>query len=235
MQLHINPWLQLCGPLFSYATHFCQNIEKLGADLAFFEKVYAQFCRFKHQTQESGCKAEHAQLASYALAALIDEKVMQANVPISQSWVERSLQLSLFGTHNAGEIFYEKIKRMQQDLPEYWQILEVYYNCLELGFAGKYRLHDKSLLLQVKRQLRLSLEPYAPSVCPELSLDAVPQTSGLEKVVVYIPLWVIVSVTVCILLFIYLGFSLAMDRQADKSKNFMRKLVESSYADSSRS
>lgn len=87
-----------------------------------------------------GFQAEAVQLAVFAMAAFLDESVLNSRNPVFADWPRLPLQEELFGGHMAGETFFQGIQRLLQrpDSMETADVLEVYLLCLLLGYRGRY-------------------------------------------------------------------------------------------------
>jgi type VI secretion system protein ImpK len=83
---------------------------------------------------------ETVDLATFAVAAFLDESVLNSNNPVFSDWPRLPLQEELFGDHMAGETFFQNIKAVlpRPDSNEIADLLEVYLLCLLLGYRGRY-------------------------------------------------------------------------------------------------
>jgi type VI secretion system protein ImpK len=117
---------------------------------------------FRHHTREAlktaaqqamaqGYTAEDTKLATFAAVAFLDESVLNSQNPIFADWVRKPLQEELFGTHLAGEVFFQNLQQLlgRQDSQDLADILEVHYLCLVLGFGGRYSAGNRGELTQV--------------------------------------------------------------------------------------
>lgn len=99
-------------------------------------------------TQNAKARAytdEDIQLAVFAIAAFLDESILNLRKPVFQEWVRKPLQEELFGRHVAGETFFENLQHLlgRRDSQELADVLEVYYLCVLLGYLGKYSIASK--------------------------------------------------------------------------------------------
>jgi type VI secretion system protein ImpK len=79
-------------------------------------------------------------MATFAVVGFLDESVLSAQNPMFSGWPRKTLQEELFGTHMAGEIFFQNLQSLlgRSDSPELADLLEVHYLCLLLGYRGRY-------------------------------------------------------------------------------------------------
>jgi type VI secretion system protein ImpK len=88
---------------------------------------------------------EDINLGIFALAAFLDESILNLRKPVFHEWVRKPLQEELFGRHMAGELFFENLQKLlgRRDSEELADLLEVYYLCVLLGYLGKYSIASK--------------------------------------------------------------------------------------------
>jgi type VI secretion system protein ImpK len=83
---------------------------------------------------------EDIKMATFAVVGFLDESVLSAQNPLFAAWPRKTLQEELFGTHMAGEIFFQNLQSLlgRSDSPDLADLLEVHYLCLLLGYRGRY-------------------------------------------------------------------------------------------------
>ena len=114
---------------------------------------------FRHQIREAlkaadvegrkrGYAAEEIQLATFAMVAFLDESILNLRNPVFADWPRQPMQEELFGHHVAGEVFFQNVQKLlgQTDSQVLADVLEVYYLCLLLGFAGRYSVGGRGEL-----------------------------------------------------------------------------------------
>jgi type VI secretion system protein ImpK len=101
-----------------------------------------------------GYPQEDVELATFAVIAFLDESILNLRSPVFADWPKQPLQEQRYGHHIAGEIFFKNLANLlgRNDTHDLADILEVYYLCLLLGFAGKYSLGGKGDLYAVQQQ-----------------------------------------------------------------------------------
>jgi len=154
---------------------------------------------FRHHTSEAlktatnqalaaGYPAEDVRFATFASVAFLDESVLNSQNPIFTDWLRKPLQEELFGTHIAGEVFFQNLQQIlgRVDSADLADLLEVHYLCLVLGFGGRYSAGNRGELGQIMNmtaeKIRRIRGPFA-GLCPGWTL---PQ----EAVVVRADPWV---------------------------------------------
>jgi type VI secretion system protein ImpK len=96
----------------------------------------------EQQALAKGYRQEEIRLATFAVVAFLDESVLTYRSVISADWQREPLGQEFFGSHLAGELFFQGLDRLlkSQDSPHVADALEVYLLCLLLGYRGKYGL-----------------------------------------------------------------------------------------------
>jgi type VI secretion system protein ImpK len=97
------------------------------------------------EARKRGYNGEDIQLAIFAIVAFLDESILNLRNPVFADWPRRPLQEEMFGHHIAGEIFFQNLQKImtRDESQETADLLEVYYLCLLLGFAGRYSMHGR--------------------------------------------------------------------------------------------
>jgi type VI secretion system protein ImpK len=109
-----------------------------------------------NQALAAGYNADDARYATFAAVAFLDESVLNSQTPIFADWLRKPLQEELFGTHIAGEVFFQNLQQLvgRSDSHDLADLLEVHYLCLLLGFCGKYRAGNRGELDQMMNMTR---------------------------------------------------------------------------------
>jgi len=88
----------------------------------------------------AGYSTDDIKMATFAVVGFLDESVLSAQNPLFAGWPRKTLQEELFGTHMAGEIFFQNLQALltRDDSADLADLLEVHYLCLLLGYRGRY-------------------------------------------------------------------------------------------------
>ena len=91
----------------------------------------------------------------YALCALLDESVLNRGTTDDGYliWRRDPLQAHFFGTLNAGEELWERIRNLLKESAPNTAVLTCMYRTLQLGFVGQYRAQDDERREDVVRAL----------------------------------------------------------------------------------
>jgi type VI secretion system protein ImpK len=104
--------------------------------------------------RKRGYTADDIELAVFAVVAFLDESILNLRSPIFSDWPRQPMQEERYGHHIAGEIFFQNLQKLmgRTDSHELADLLEVYYLCLLLGFAGRYSMGGRGDLRAIIMQ-----------------------------------------------------------------------------------
>ena len=158
------------------------------------------------QAMQAGYPADDVKYTAFACVAFLDESVLNSQNPIFADWLRKPLQEEMFGTHVAGETFFQNLQVLlgRQDSHDLADILEVHYLCMLLGFSGRYSA-SRGELTQVLhmtaekiRRIRGNQGPLSPAW--NLPNDKVP--SGKDPLVRKLTILAVACASLMVLLFI---------------------------------
>jgi type VI secretion system protein ImpK len=88
----------------------------------------------------AGYSSEDIRMATLAVVGFLDESILNSRNPLFADWPRKPLQEELFGTHMAGEVFFQNLEQLmgRNDSEDLADVLEVHYLCLLLGYTGRY-------------------------------------------------------------------------------------------------
>lgn len=211
----MNSLLELCNPLLQLTAIF--NLDDRGAELSedYGAQIKTTLDNLEKEAFAKQIPTFEIQQVKYALAAFIDETILNSAWPKRTTWMGNPLQLQYFGEHSAGEGFFKRLSELRQAGSQYIDVLEVYYLCLQLGFEGMYRVQGLEKLLALQVDLRSQIEMARGVIDPRLAVNGLPQQKIALKVGRKLPFWVIASITGVLVFVIYLGYSLAINHKAN--------------------
>lgn len=120
--------------------------------------LVSYFKDFERTCLSYGKSAEDVELARYALAAFIDETVINSDNNCRENWIAEPLQTQFFNDNLAGENFFKRLEALLPELRKHLEAAEVYYFCLALGFQGRYRISGGEVLPNVVKNLLKRIE-----------------------------------------------------------------------------
>lgn len=121
--------------------------------------LYRRACRLVQEAKAALTEAGYSDISCdhmvYALCALLDESVMNRGTTDDGylTWRRDPLQAHFFGTLNAGEELWERIRDLLKETAPNAAVLTCMYRTLQLGFVGQYRAEDDERREDVVRAL----------------------------------------------------------------------------------
>ena len=93
--------------------------------------------------------------AQYVMAAFADDIFIHLDWEGKRAWTSNLLETTLFQSHVAGELFFDKLDRLLRDRdPADRSLGAIYLSALSLGFRGKYHgLNDHGKLRRYRNEL----------------------------------------------------------------------------------
>lgn len=216
-KMYFNKLVECSSVIFNLSGAFREKDHGAKLSNDYREQIIQAFDQLERDVFEQQLPLPLMQQVKYALAAFLDELILSSAWPGRMSWMGEPLQLKYFGEHLAGEGFFKRLNELRQHPAQNIDALEVYYLCLQFGFEGIYRMRGLEQLFALQVDLRSQIASVRGSIDPKLSPAALPQQSTVAKVGARFPYWVIGSVLLFLMFFIFLGFTIAIDHQANKA------------------
>ncbi|MGR5930890.1 type VI secretion system protein TssL, short form [Enterobacter asburiae] len=123
------------------------------------EGLYRRACRLVQEVKAALTEAGYSDISRdhmmYTLCALLDESVMNRGTTDDGylTWRRDPLQAHFFGTLNAGEELWERIRSLLKETAPDTAVLTCMYRTLQLGFVGQYRAQDDERREDIVRAL----------------------------------------------------------------------------------
>ena len=201
--------LSLVGQLQGTTTH--PDIDTLRAH------VEQEVKGFEKAARAGGADTETISTARYVLCTLIDETVLGTPWGNESIWSEQTLLAKFHREAWGGEKFFTILDYLLREPAGHIDLLELMYLCLAMGFEGKYRVQE-----QGSRKLESTQENLYYTIREirgDFERDLSPNWRGLEDrrnpLVRYVPLWVLGAVLGCLLVAIFIGFRVGLNRTTD--------------------
>jgi type VI secretion system protein ImpK len=197
----LNPLVHAASPLL-LLTGQLRTATSASTDVTGFRRhALEEVRRFEDQARESGIRNEIVLAARYALCAGLDEAVLSTPWGSQSEWAQHPLLVALHREAWGGEKFFEMLDRISVDPERHIDLMELQYLVLALGFTGKYQMLDRGheQLTDLQRELYRKIRSVRGPATADLSL----QWRGLEdrrnRLIRYVPWWVIGAAAVAIL------------------------------------
>lgn len=192
------------------------------------ENVYQELHGFAKAGRESGVQPEILRASHYAVAATIDDVVMNTPWGAHSGWNKRTMVSAFHGDVEGGERFYAYLERMTQAPSVNRPALQIMYDCMSLGFLGRYRLrargpaeHD-----QVREKVWQILRNLAGPMERELSPDwrGVDAPAKLDHR--RIPAWLVAAIAALVAFLVFGGLLIALSVRADATNGPFSRLLK---------
>lgn len=144
-------------PLFVYVLDLLDRISR--SDPVSAEEEHSQILTLIDQAEANLGVSPEWLLAKYALVSWIDEMLVDTPWTGREWWSNNVLEVELFHTRLCNEQFY--VKAQDASSLRDRDPLEVFYNCVVLGFRGLYRDPELARVLTRAHRLPPDLETWA--------------------------------------------------------------------------
>ena len=144
-------------PLFTYVLDLLGSISR-GESFA-AEEARLQILSIIDRAEAMVGVSDEWKLAKYALVSWIDEMLVDTPWDGREWWSNNVLEVELFQSRVCNEQFY--VKAQQASSLRDRDALEVFYDCVVLGFRGLYRDAELARVLTPAHKLPADLETWA--------------------------------------------------------------------------
>jgi type VI secretion system protein ImpK len=219
--------MDLVNQITSECFNAITRLRELDSQVSSPEMVYDRLTGFidamREKARELGMVQRDADDIAYAIAALLDEVAIDQGEPLRGFWMSRSLQLHFFQENLAGEGFFQKLQELRRDTRR-GDVLRVYYQCLLLGFQGRYGIRGGEIeLLRLIDQLRPEVEKHI-EVPDNLSPNGEPPDEPLVRASKRNPfLWIALGVF-AVAIAVFIGLRVSLDRQVNEIRDRVEQL-----------
>ena len=168
--------------------------------------------KMREKARELGMPERDATDMAYAIVALCDEIAVDKPEPMHSFWIGKQLQYKFFDDQLAGEGFFNRLQELRRD-GRRSDVLRVYYQCLLLGFQGKYSMRGgEAELLKIIDSLRPEVERQI-EVPDHLSPNGEAPDEPLVRSSKRNPfLWIALGVF-AVAIAVFIGLRVSLDRQ----------------------
>lgn len=160
---------------------------------------------FEQKVRGSGASDSQARQGVYALCATADDIVQNIPTEDRRDWVQYSMLSHFFQIRTSGVGFFEELERAKADAVANYDVLELMYACLALGFQGVHRTSagGASQLQAIQRNLyellRRTRSTTDADLSPHWRGQDIPATNRRSRV----PLWAVCAVAAVLLFGLY--------------------------------
>jgi type VI secretion system protein ImpK len=183
--------------------------------------------RLEARARDAGFSASDIEAAVYGLVAFLDESVLRTPGPGRDAWMQRSLQMELYGSNIAGEEFFTRLERLRKERETRIEALEVYYCVLAFGFMGRYGLSGPEKLASLLAEVESDIGAVRGGGRGALAPHATRRETGAAAVTGGLPLWLVLVVFVPALALVWIVIRMVAFLHAGGAADAIRKLMGS--------
>jgi len=144
--------LELTSGVFTLILSLRQASD-LGPEDSLRQRITTHLAGLEREALDLGIVREDLDLIRFALVAFIDETILSSDWNQREVWCDRPLQLDLFAERRAGGRFFDELSHLRRQGEVKRELVEVYHQCLNLGFEGQYQVSGRDQLAVVKSDL----------------------------------------------------------------------------------
>jgi type VI secretion system protein ImpK len=209
----LNPLLQAASPLLLLTGQLRGTVSTM--DPAGLRRhALDEIRRFEDQASASGIRNEIVLAARYVLCAGLDEAVLSTPWGAQSEWAQHPLLVALHREAWGGEKFFEMLNKISDEPERHIDLMELQYLCIALGFAGKYQAlaQGHTQLADVQQALYRKIRDYRGIPRSELSLKWKGVEDRRNRLIRYVPWWVIGAAMLALLAVTFGIFYTRLDR-----------------------
>lgn len=211
-----NPLLELVAPLISLVSKVNNSKEQVDVE-ELRRHAISQLEQFKQINFQLPNNPQLVSKASYGLCCLLDELVLNTPWGAQSSWSTESLLVCFHQEAWGGENFFIFLNELTTNPASNFDVLELYYIALDMGFEGKYRQlpNGQREVTNVANDLFVLLGRYrghSPKILSPRWQGIAEAKNSLLKLV---PQWVVWSVASGLAILAFIGLSVLLSKQAD--------------------
>lgn len=166
----------------------------------------------RERARDANLAQRDADDMAYAIVALIDEIAMGKPEPLRGYWMTQQLQLLYFNENLAGEGFFARLQELRRDGRRH-DVLRVYYQCLLLGFQGRYSIRGGDLeLMRMVDSLRPEIERHVEPPDPLSPAADAPDEPLVRASSRNTFLWVALGLF-AVAIAVFIGLRVSLDRK----------------------
>lgn len=159
-------------------------------------------------------RREHTLAVRYCLCTALDEAANKTEWGRSYAWAQKGLLITFHSETGGGEKVFLLIGRLSANPQEHFQVLEVIYHILGLGFEGRYSIRPdgRKQLDTIRQQLLVLLSTQRDAVAQQLSPHWQTEETAKLRLLRTVPLWVTGGAMILLLTFGYGWYNWHLER-----------------------
>ncbi len=205
----INPLVDAAAPIFELIVYLSRQAQPL--DLKDLRgKILMLMRRFVEEATAAGEPRQVVAVARYALSSTLDDVILSRpwSEDLTLEWGANTLVSELENEVIAGDRFFEFLEKAQSDPKRFKNLIELMYECLSLGFMGRYR-RDRTKLAELERirgRAFQAVQDARGGLADRLSLHWQGAEVKRRPIRDMIPLWLAGAVSLGLCAALFVGF-----------------------------
>lgn len=211
-----NPLLSVANPLVNLIYQI-RTLVQISEPEELRSYLVAEVKKFSLRGKQAGLDGDALIAARYCLCTVLDETAAQTPWGGSGVWSRHSLLVTFHNETWGGEKFFQLLSKLLESPKEHFNLLELMYYCICMGFEGRYRVatNGATELEAVRLRLADTLRQVKGERSSTLSRNWRGLSGQAAKVWNIIPVWVTGILSVVLAALIYLFFSFYLSSSSD--------------------
>lgn len=220
-----NPLLTAAGPLLDLLGRL-RNAMTQASFTSLKQSVSREIENFEAAASAAGAYQQHLRDAKYALCAVADDIVQNLPGEDRHVWTQDPMLGRYFGERVGGTQFYAKLAEAMKNPGANYDLLELYYVCLSLGFEGMHRASQtgQAAVQAARRDVYQALRGVNPGGGWELS----PHWKGMQvdrrSIGMQIPFWAVAALVALLLAGTFFGLRYLLGEKAYATTSEIRNI-----------
>ncbi len=212
-----NPLIGAAGPLLDLLGRLRNAMTQ-----ASFSDLKASVSRsietFEKAATESGAYPEQLKTAKYALCATADDIVQNLPGEDRHVWTQDPMLGRYFGERIGGTRFFDNLTEALKNPGANYDLLELKYACLALGFEGMHRASPQGAgaIQTIRRDVYQALRGVTPGGGWALSPHWKGMDIGRKSIGMQIPFWAVAALAGILLAGLFFGLKIALAGETEK-------------------
>ena len=232
---HPNGLVNAFAPLLEFAPELESALAPENPE-ALRTRLLEELVRARDTAMAAGSSLERADQAAWVVAALLDDLALNTPWGGASAWPRQPLVVMLRGDVDAGTQFFTRLDELERHPNRDRELLELQYDCMALGFRGKYRVPGRS----GDRSLN-AVRVAAARFLRDADAEGAPLSPNWKGVIAsdepqrfIVPIWVMALGAAVIATAIHVGLSMGLSSQAVELSALVRALPPPERGDISR-
>ncbi len=221
-----SPLLNAAGTLLALATQLRQLHGKVDIQ-SLHQQTIDQVRQFQHKAATAINDQTICKQASYVLCALIDETVLNTTWGENSQWSQKPLLSVMHKETYGGEKVYAILEEAITTPTTHYELIELIYLVLSLGFMGKLRIDPKGpvKLEQIRSQSYEILIRSRQRYKQTLSAQTNTATGFKQKLFTFLPIWLLLASLVLMGFGVYSYWLISLNKKSDITAHSLATLI----------